>query len=83
MMWGYGTGLAGWLGMIGMVVLMIGVIVLIVWLITRTGAATTAQGPAVTPQASDPFELLRSRFARGEITEEEYRAAKKVLEEGR
>ena len=85
MMWGYGTdlGVAGWLGMIGMAVLMIGVIVLIVWLVSRTGVPATAQGPAASPMAQDPFELLRTRFARGEITEDEYRAAKKVLEEGR
>ncbi|MEP7378083.1 MAG: SHOCT domain-containing protein [Chloroflexota bacterium] len=83
MMWGYGGGLelAGWLGMIGMVVLVIGVIVLIVWLVTRAGATGTAQGPAARPAGQDALEVLRMRFARGELTEEEYRAAKKVLEQ--
>jgi putative membrane protein len=82
MMWGYGGGLAlgGWLGMIGMVVLVIGVIVLIVWLITRAGATDTSRGPVARPVGQDALELLRMRFARGEITEDEYRAAKRVLE---
>ena len=85
MMWGYGGGLGpgGWLGIIGMVVLVIGVIVLIVWLVTRTTTTGNAQDPAPRPVGQDAFELLRMRFARGEITEDEYRAAKKVLEEGR
>ena len=86
MMWGYGggdLGLGGWLGMIGMVVLVIGVIVLIVWLVTRTAATGTSQGTAPRPAGQDAFELLRMRFARGEITEDEYRAARKVLEEVR
>jgi Predicted membrane protein len=83
MMWGYGGGLAlaGWLGMIGMVVLVIGVIVLIVWLVTRAGATGTAQGVAARPAGQDALEVLRMRFARGELTDEEYRAAKKVLEQ--
>lgn len=85
MMWGFGDGLGlgGWLGMIGMVVLVIGVIVLIVWLVTRIATTGTSQGSAPQPAGQDALELLRMRFARGEITEDEYRAAKKVLEEGR
>ncbi|HEY5519990.1 MAG TPA: SHOCT domain-containing protein [Candidatus Limnocylindrales bacterium] len=85
MMWGYGggLGLGGLLGMIGMIALVIGVIVLIVWLVTRTASTGTAQGPAPRLVGQDASELLRMRFARGEITEDEYRAAKKVLEEGR
>jgi putative membrane protein len=84
MMWGYGggVGLAGWLGIIGMVVLIVGAIVLIVWLVTRTGPAHGAPGPAARPPGSDALEVLRMRFARGEMTEDEYRAARKVLEEG-
>ncbi len=85
MMWGYGgggLGLAGWLGLIGIVVLVVGVIVLIVWLVTRSGA-NTSQSSVARPAGQDAVELLRMRFARGEITEDEYRAARKVLEEGR
>ena len=87
MMFGYGDGLGfglgGWLGMIGMVALVIGVILLVAWLVGRVGAATQPQALGGQPGGHDALELLRMRFARGEITEDEYRSAKKVLEEGR
>jgi len=102
MMFGYGTGvgfgLDGWLGMIGMVILVVGVILLIAWLVGRFASATQAQPPATQSQppaaatlpaattqstGHDAVELLRMRFARGEITEDEFRSAKQVLEEGR
>ncbi len=84
MMFGYGGGagfgLGGWLGMLGMIAIIIGVIVLIVWLVAR---AAPPQTPGALSAGHDALELLRVRFARGEITEDEYRAAKQVLEEGR
>ena len=87
MMFGYdgglGFGLGGWLGMIGMVALVIGVILLIAWLVGRVGPATQPQTPVGQPGGHDALELLGMRFARGEITEDEYRSAKKVLEEWR
>ena len=80
---GLGFGLAGWLGMIGMVVLVIGVILLIAWLVGRGGSAAPAAPPAGQSAGHDALQLLQMRFARGEITEDEYRSAKQVLEEGR
>lgn len=86
-MMGYGTGvglgLGGWLGMLGMIVVVIGVVLLIAWLVGRVAPATQAQPPAGQSTGHDAFELLRMRFARGEITEAEYRSARQVLEEGR
>jgi len=95
MMYGYGTdvgfGFGGWLGILGLIALVVGVIVLIVWLVGRTGQMSRAQMPPATqgqvppaqPAGQDALELLRMRFARGEITEQEFRAARQVLEEGR
>ena len=87
MMYGYGSGvgfgLGGWLGMLGMIIIVIGVIVLIAWLVGRVAPATQPQAPTVQPAGQDAFELLRMRFARGEITEDEYRSAKQVLEDKR
>ncbi len=87
MMYGFGGGLGfgigGWLGMLGMIALVIGVILLIAWLVGRAGPATQPEARAAQPAGHDALELLRLRFARGEITEDEYRAAKQVLEEGR
>lgn len=85
-MMGYGTGvgfgLGGWLGMFGMIIVVVGVVLLIAWLVGRVAPATQMQPPGGQP-GQDAFELLRMRFARGEISQDEYRAAKQVLEEGR
>jgi len=96
MMFGYGNGagigLDGWLGMIGMVILVVGIILLIAWIVGRMGQPAQARPPATQahlpaaemPSADqDAVALLRTRFARGEINEDEYRSAKQVLEEGR
>lgn len=87
MMFGYGAGagfgLGGWLGMLGMIAIVIGVILLVVWLLGRSAPTAPFQAPGVSPGGNDALELLRMRFARGEITEDEYRSAKVVLEEGR
>jgi putative membrane protein len=87
MMFGYGAGagfgLGGWLGMLGMIAIVIGVIVLIVWLVGRVSPTAQPQAPGISPGGHDALELLRMRFARGEITEDEYRSAMRVLEDGR
>ena len=80
---GVGFGLGGWLGMLGMIIVVIGVVLLIAWLVGRVAPATQTQLSVGQPTGQDAFELLRMRFARGEITEDEYRSAKRVLEEGR
>jgi putative membrane protein len=64
--------------MIGGLLLMIGVIVLVVWAvmtITRSADRGTMQGPS----RPTPNDILRERFARGEISEQEFEQAKKVL----
>ncbi len=87
-MMGYGTGLGfgmgGWLGMLGGLLLIVGAVVLIVWVIGKTGQSSqSAQGHAAQPTTQDAVEVLRQRFARGEITADEFTAAKQVLEAGR
>jgi putative membrane protein len=75
-----GYGWAGWgsgFWMLGGLLLMIGVVVLIVWAVmslSRTGRSPTQDAAHQTPN-----EILRERFARGEITEQEFEQAKKVL----
>src|SRR5512135_2212362 len=80
---GLGFGIGGWLAMIGMVILVVGVVVLIAWLAARGGAATQPAAPAPRPAGQDALDLLSLRFARGEISTDEYVAAKQVLEGGR
>lgn len=70
-----GFGSFGLIGMILNLVITIGVIVGIVWLVTwlvrRVGSnGQVAFDPAVTAQS--PREILQARYARGEITREQY-----------
>lgn len=71
------AGGGGWLWMIGGLLLVIGVIVLVVWMVTRTSRA--GETPTQRPSGPAPNEILRERFARGEITEEAFEQAKKAL----
>ena len=71
------AGGGGGFWMLGGVLLMIGVIVLVFWAVSnlsRTGRASTHD-----PSRPTPNEILRERFARGEISEQDFEQAKKVL----
>ncbi len=77
-MMGYdGGGGGSWFWMLGGLLVVIGVILLVVWVLTRTSRA----GEPPTRRSSDPTpnQVLRERFARGEITEQEFEQAKKAL----
>ena len=60
---------AGWMWLWGtlMMALWVGVIVWVVWLVTRR------TGTSGTPRADRAEEILRERYARGEIDAAEYR----------
>lgn len=68
--WGWGGMAMGWL-------MMIGVVLLIVWI------ARGADGAATTPQHPSPLDVLAERFARGEITSDEYEYRRGVLVQSR
>ena len=70
--WGWGMGL--W--MLGGLALTIGVVVLIVWAVVSVGrrADDGGQLPGQTP-----LDILRERYARGEISAEEFEQAKRIL----
>ena len=81
---GLGFGAGGWLAMLGGILLMIGVVVLIAWVIGRAAQSSQPPGVQEPPTASqDAVEVLRLRFARGEMTADEYTAARQTLEAGR
>lgn len=96
-MMGYGAGLGfgfgGWLAILGCVLLVVGAIVLIAWAMGKLThpAPAAPQGqiqasatpPAASAVAPDAVQILRLRFARGEISADEFAAAKQVLEAGR
>ncbi len=90
MRYGYGfdyLGWGGWLGIILMVVFWVLVIVLIVlgirWLIRSDRSSRLSGGSGAYPGAGggpdDPLEILRQRYARGEIDDEEFERRKKTL----
>ena len=84
-MMGYGAGLGfgfgGLLVLLGCVLLVVGAVVLIAWAIGRIGHASPAtQVQAPRPAGDDAVELLRARFARGEMTADEFVAARQTLE---
>ena len=80
---GYGNHMwnGGWLGWIFgplMMIVFIGVIVAVVMLVTRglSGPAHHAPGPSSRP---DPLDILKERFAHGEIDQKEFEERRRVL----
>lgn len=65
--WGMGVG--GWLWMVLGIVL----IVVVVW------AVAAAASGRDRPAADDAAQILKARFARGEITQAEYEQARRLL----
>jgi putative membrane protein len=78
MMWWYGTGMGGWgpgLMAVGNLLLWALIVLGVVALLRHT--RTTQPGPRPTAE-----ELLAERFARGDISEQEYRERLDVLRQG-
>ncbi len=72
MMYGYGLGyLVMLVGAVVAILLLIGLVWLVVWAVRRSGsgAGGTFGGSA---SAQTPKEVLQMRYARGEITREQY-----------
>jgi len=63
----WGMTIGGWIWMAVWVVALI----VMVWLLVSAGNQR--------PKGDDPIEILRSRFARGEMSEEEFRHARDIL----
>lgn len=83
MMGGYGAGYGGygvsWLGM-GMMwffglLVVVGIVLLVVWLARSAGH----QGGQAPPRTDDACAIARARYAKGEITKEQYEELCRVL----
>ena len=64
----WGMTLGGWIWMVVWIVALLGMI----WLVVA--------GSHREPR-ENPLDVLRARYARGEISEEEYRRARQILDE--
>ena len=73
MMVGYDMTTAGWVWMVGGWALLILAILGGAWLIAR--ALQTSR-----PQRPTPLDILQERFARGEIDQDAYEAARRTLQ---
>ena len=76
-MMGYGFDGGGleWIWMLGGLLVMVGFVVLIVWAVGTLGRGDTSREPG----RPTPLDILRERYARGEITQQEFEQAKKTL----
>ena len=74
MMWGYGWG--GWVGGFLMMALFWGGLALVAYLLVRT----TRPGSTTPSEPAKGLDILAERFARGEITAEEFKERRSVIE---
>ena len=68
-----GYGMMGGFGLIGLAIniaIIVGIVVLAVWAVKRFSAGSTNSGQ--TSSSQSPREILQERYARGEITREQY-----------
>lgn len=75
MMYGWDMGGGGWLWALGGIVVLIAFVVLVVWAVNNMSRANRGPDEART----QPLDILRERFARGEITKEQFEEAKRTL----
>ena len=74
-MWDITTGMGWWMGfgIIWMILFWGGLIALIVWVIRKLS------GGGSSTRKNDPLDIARERYAKGEISEEEFTQLKKNL----
>jgi putative membrane protein len=77
-MWGWDAGW-GWLPMLLYMAMWLFVGGLVVWLLLRAVSGASSRSGPRGPRPDDPEEVLRARFARGEIDAEEFEQRLAVL----
>ncbi len=80
-----GGSFFGGFGLIGMLLnlifavgMIIGIVWLVIWLVRRTGVNQNSSFGSITGEPS-AREILQTRYARGEITREQYEVMKQDL----
>ncbi len=76
--YGWGSGFGGVMMAIGILfwlLVIVGIVVLVIWAVrTSSGRSSTGSG-----REPDAFEIARRRYARGEITKEQFEQLKQDL----
>ena len=73
---GFGYGFGSFLWVLGCILVVVGVVALVAWAISRAAAH---DGAPKARDHSEALDILGARFARGEMTEVEYKVATHVL----
>lgn len=77
--WWFGYGFGAWWGVLMMlfwVLVLVGIVLLVIWLLRRAGP-----GPGERREGGGrALEVLRERYARGEISREQYEQMRRDLE---
>ena len=71
---GFGTGF-GLIGLLINVVIIVGIVVLVIWAVRQFGSSGWGSGSSGQQNSSfeaTPREIVEKRYARGEITREQY-----------
>ncbi len=71
--WGSGSGMI-FMGLFWLLILAL--LITLIWFLIQKGA-----GSSQSSNDDSPLEILKKRYARGEISEEEYRKMKKEIDQ--
>lgn len=69
---GFGL-MSGFIGLLFNVAILVGIVLLVVWAVQKFSSSTRSSAPPASPhQTLSAREILDIRYARGELTREEY-----------
>ena len=75
-MWYWNQGMGWWMmfGGVWLLLFLVGIVILVVWVIKRVSGSGSS-----TAGRRDSLDIAKERYARGEITKEEFEQLKKDL----